>query len=188
MKRIALLTLALVFAPGLAVAQSTSVTSPDTALPHPNFAAMQQMHAQMKQIHLQARQQILAALSPAHRALLANIAGQLAIAPNPDREAAARALDAALSPNEARAVLGIESSARTQSDSLMEAARAQFEATLTPDQRAEMAQRMSAHEQGEPRMQRTQHTPDAGRTLLELATGRGDRPEMGFGPQGPPPQ
>ncbi len=44
------------------------------------------------------RQSMLAALTPEHRQLLAQIASDLVIAPNPDLEGASRRLDAALSP------------------------------------------------------------------------------------------
>jgi Spy/CpxP family protein refolding chaperone len=173
---------------------------------------MRQLRMQMMQIRQQARQQMLAALTPAHRQLLANVVGQLAIAPTPDRRAAARKLDAALSPTEAHAVLAAELSARNQSRSLMQTARAQFEASLTPDQKAAMAAREANRPkwqgggpgqepgqgpwQGRGRMHRT---PDAGRTLLEVALGgpgeghgmgrgpgRGPGPGPG-GPGGPPP-
>jgi hypothetical protein len=195
MKSIALFTFALALAPGLAFAQTaTTPVAPPAAdggfqHPHPSFAQMQQLHAQMTQIHTQARLQILASLSPAHRALLANIIGQLAIAPNPDRAAAARALDAALTPGEARSILATQTAARNQSHTLMENARAQFEASLSADQRAQMAQRDAERPaDARPPMQRTL---DPGRTLLEVALGHGEG--HGFGPHGgfggpPPPQ
>jgi hypothetical protein len=190
MKSIALFTLALALAPGLAFAQQTVpavAPAADGALPHPNFAAMQQMRTQMQQIHTQARLQILSSLTPAHRALLANIVGQLAIAPNPDRAAAARALDAALSPTEARSILATETAARTQSRNLMMAARAQFESTLSPDQRAAMSQRFADRPQGQAGMH-MQRTPDPGRSLLEAALGHGEGhgfggPHGGFAPK-----
>jgi hypothetical protein len=197
MKSIALFTFALALAPGLAFAQTTTPVAPPAAdggfqHPHPSFAQMQQLHAQMSQIHTQARLQILASLSPAHRALLANVIGQLAIAPNPDRAAAARALDAALTPGEARSILATQLAARTQSHTLMEAARAQFEASLSADQRAQMAQRFAQRPEDATHTD-MQRTPDPGRTLLEVALGHEGHGEgHGFGPRGgfgpPPPQ
>jgi len=195
MKSIALFTFALALAPGLAFAQTATPVAPPAAdggfqHPHPSFAQMQQLHAQMTQIHTQARLQILASLSPAHRALLANIIGQLAIAPNPDRAAAARALDAALTPGEARSILATQTAARNQSHTLMENARAQFEASLSADQRAQMAQRFAQRPE-DPARTASVRTPDPGRTLLEVALGHGEG--HGFGPHGgfggpPPPQ
>jgi hypothetical protein len=192
MKSIALLGFALAMSPALAAAQtSPNSDAAATTLPRPNFAAMQQMHAQLEQIHTQARLQMLASLTPAHRNLLASVAGQLAISPNPDRAGAARALDAVLSQGEQRSILGVESNARTQSHNLMESARTQFEATLTPDQRAAMAARMASHDGQHSNMMRQKRTPDAGMTLLEQATGEGHE-HRGFGGPGgpgmPPPQ
>lgn len=54
------------------------------------------------------RQSMLAVLTPAHRALLAQIAGELVIAPEPDLEGAIRRLNAGLSPREAQNVVRIE--------------------------------------------------------------------------------
>jgi len=175
MKALKLIGLCLAFAPSAVLAQTAA---PDVAPPHPDFAAMQQMHAQMEQIHQQARSQILGALTPAHRALLANVVGQLAVAPNPDRAAAARALDAALTQNEARAILAASSAARTQSHALMESARAQFEASLPADQRARMQQHMEVRPEGqEPgsgkRETLQQRESDPGEQLLDIATGGG---------------
>jgi Spy/CpxP family protein refolding chaperone len=195
MKAIAILTFALALTPGLAFAQTNPAPPPDgpagMGRPRPDFAQMQQLRKQMMQIHQQARQQALGELSPAHRELLANVVGQLAVSPNPDREAAARTLDAALSPSEAGAILATEKSARDQSRSLMETARQQFEANLTPDQKAAMAARDANRPkwQGQGPGARHEHrTPDAGRTLLELALGHGEGRGPGMrGPEGPGP-
>ncbi len=54
------------------------------------------------------RQDMLGALTPAHRALLAQIVGELAVAPVPDATTAAQRLDAALSPAEAQTVLRVQ--------------------------------------------------------------------------------
>jgi len=54
------------------------------------------------------RQRMIGALTPAHRDLFAEIVGELAIAPNPDSAAAARRLDAALSPAEAQTLIKME--------------------------------------------------------------------------------
>jgi hypothetical protein len=197
MKVFTTLGLILALSPAAALAQTTA---PDTALPpHPSFAAMEQMHAQMEQLHQQARLQILAALTPAHRALLASVVGQLAIAPNPDRAGAARTLDAALTQTEGRTILSVVANERTQSHSMMEAARQQFEASLTADQRAQMQTRMESREQGhstawagragQTSAAVTAERNDPGVKLLELAAGGGhDRMFMTMhGPGGPPP-
>jgi Spy/CpxP family protein refolding chaperone len=188
MKSIALLGFVLAVSPTLAAAQSGPLpASAEAAATHPSFAAMEQMHAQLTQIHKDARLRILGALTPAHRTLLAGVVGQLATAPNPDPVAAAKSLDAALSPAEARSVVSYEAAAHTQSRALMEAFRAQFEASLTPQQRAEMQQRESARAAERSQMgARPTRVPDAGTTLLHLASGADDV-HGGFGHGGPPP-
>jgi Spy/CpxP family protein refolding chaperone len=190
MKSIALLGFALAMSPTLVAAQSSP--SPDAAAPavsHPSFAAMQQMHEQLEQIHRQARLQMLASLTPAHRTLLASVIGQLAISANPDRQVAARSLDAALSQNEQRSVLSVATNAHTQERSLMEAARTQFEASLTPEQRAAMQERMASHEAQRPAgMALAAKEPaDAGMMLLDLAIGAGHEGGRAFGFRGPGP-
>ena len=103
------------------------------ALPTPNPAVMQimeQTHTRMEQLHSQARLAMLNALSPAHRNLLAQVVGQLAIAPNPDPAAAARQLDLSLTQGEGRAILSISSSLEQQSRQLMEASRQQIESAM----------------------------------------------------------
>lgn len=72
------------------------------------------MHQQLAQIGTQARTQMLAALTPAHRTLLTNVVGQLAVATTPDLRAAAQQLDTALSPAEKQAILTADTNARTQ--------------------------------------------------------------------------
>ncbi len=117
----------------LAVALLTTATvckADDTGVPPtPNPAMMQimqQSHARMEQLHSQARLSMLNALTPAHRNLLAQVVGQLAIAPNPDMAAAAKQLDANLSQGEARAILSISSSLEQQSRQIMESTRQQM--------------------------------------------------------------
>jgi hypothetical protein len=131
MKRAAAtLSLALLVIPALALADDgppppgPALTTQNTQL----HSAMRQARSQMEQMHQQARAQMLGALSAAHRQLLANIAGQLAIAVTPDREAAARQLNAALSPAEQQSIVRIHTNLRAQSKAMMESLRSQFEA------------------------------------------------------------
>ena len=77
---------------------------------------------------------------------------------------------------------------------MMESARAQFEASLTPDQKAAMSQRMANRPQirTENHMEEHGASTDPGRTLLDVAIGHGgDRMFFGMraGPGGglPPP-
>jgi hypothetical protein len=58
----------------------------------------------MMQMHQQMRSDMLGALTPQSKTLLATVAGQLATSPAPDVKAAAAQLDAALSPAEKQAI------------------------------------------------------------------------------------
>lgn len=84
-------------------------------------AMMAKMKATMKAlgaIRKAERAQMLAALSPAHRAFLASVVGQLAIASNPSPKAAIAQLDAKLTASEKSAILAAAKSARTKADAL----------------------------------------------------------------------
>lgn len=61
--------------------------------------------AGMRAFHQQFRDQLLSALTPAHKQLLASIAGKLATEDRPDFAAAAKQLDDALSPQEKSTIL-----------------------------------------------------------------------------------
>jgi hypothetical protein len=153
------------------------------------MAGFKQMHDQAERIHRAERTQVLAALTPAHRALLASIVGNMAIAANPDHKAAAARLDAALSPAEKSAVLAAHKTAMTQMHDAMQAMMAQM-----------------PQPQGSPRphptwQHREHHTASAGELVLTITSGHGGPhgmpfmgrpPEMqryhnGPGMQGPPP-
>jgi hypothetical protein len=193
--------------PALALVATVSLPAfaqeaPDATSARPStqqMEAMQKLHEQMRQIHDQARLQMLGSLSPAHRAAIANIIGQLAIAPNPNRRAAAAQIDALLSNGEKQSVLTAEAGERTNSRSLMESAHAQIEASATPEERAKMQARDQERASRMAAMQnRPQRTPDAGMTLLRMAGGGpggpGERGDMGarrmgaFGRAGAPPE
>jgi hypothetical protein len=80
-----------------------------------------QMRQQMMQMHQQFRSDVLGALTPAHRQLLAQTVGGLAIADNPDPKAAAATLDAALSASEKSAILAAAQKMHDQMKSMMPA-------------------------------------------------------------------
>ncbi|MDQ6766527.1 MAG: hypothetical protein M3Z41_01810 [Candidatus Eremiobacteraeota bacterium] len=90
------------------------------------FQIMEQAHTKMQQLHSQARLAMLNSLSPAHRNLLATVVGQLAIAPAPDAAAAAKQLDANLTPSEAKAIVGISTSLEQQVHQVMDATHKQM--------------------------------------------------------------
>lgn len=144
---------------------------------------MTQNRQQMEQLHQQARTKILGSLTPAHRALLAQVAGSLATAPNPDENAAARQLDAALSPGEAQAVVSTHNAFRSQMRALMQGAHQRMLSILTSQQRAQM----QMPENGQHSMGMGGRTFDrmysprqitAGWILLHFASGGPDGPMM----------
>jgi hypothetical protein len=146
MKRSIVLSLALAFAPIAALAQGAPPPGPPgmdggSALTGAQMSAMRQVHAQAQAARMQTRSRLIAALTPAHRAAVANVFGQLALSSNPDPRAAAQSLDAFLSPAEKQSIVSIAAAERTSMRALMQQARAQFESTLGADQRARMEQR-----------------------------------------------
>jgi hypothetical protein len=198
MRYIPLAALALALTPGAVFAQTTAAAAPpapaaaaadDQGPPRPTAAQMSAMRVSfeaLKAIRAQARVAMLGSLSAQHRAALATIIGQLAISAAPDPAAAERQIDALLSRGEAQNILNVAAAERTSERSAMEAARAQFEASLSADQKAKFAerdQRMTAE-----RAAHTPPAPDAGRELLHtlVQTGREHGgPEHG-GPEGMP--
>ena len=117
------LSLALLGAPTLASAQPAP--PPDQSqgpveghTRNPQFA---QMHAQMRALMQQTRAAELSALSPAHKQLLANLAGQLALSASPNFKAAAATLDRALSASESSAILQADQNFRTQASAMHQA-------------------------------------------------------------------
>ncbi len=160
------LSLALLGAPVAVLAQGTPAQAP----PAYNGQRMQAMQ-QMRQLHEQTRLAVLNALSPSSRNLLASVVGQLAIAPNPDYNAAAARLDASLSPNEKNAILSAEQNMRNQMRTLHEQLRAQ--SGEAPEQGAHQynpAYGAGTHMRG---------SMTAGRVLLMMAQGHGPERPMG---------
>jgi basic membrane lipoprotein Med (substrate-binding protein (PBP1-ABC) superfamily) len=174
MKRL-FLSLALAGTVAMPIAASAQQAPPSP----PTQAQREQMHAtfeKMRTLHDQFRTNVLGALSPAHRQLLAQVAGNLAIAEKPDYRAAAQKLDAALSPSERNAIMSADQQMRSQMKSIM----------------ANMPKPQWAHGNGAPPHRMGQrHQPTAGGILLGIAAGRGMMMgRMWGGPHGgaPPPQ
>jgi hypothetical protein len=172
----AILSLAFLVAPAFAIADDTPATAQGAAPAgmHAQLtpeqrqalsAAMQQFSAQAEQMRIQTRAQILSSLSPAHRALLANIVGQLAIAPNPNRTAAAAQLDAVLSSGEREAVLRAHQNLMAQMRTLHQQMRSQLEAVLParPEHMGPPGEGLG------PNARSSRPAPDAGSILLHLA-------------------
>jgi hypothetical protein len=82
---------------------------------------MEQMHAQMHQLTVGMRTALLQSLSAQHRVMLAQTIGNLAISADPDYDAAAKQIDAALSAQEAQSIIRITTQFHQQMDALMRA-------------------------------------------------------------------
>ena len=173
---IAAISVAVLMAPGLALAQSASPV-PDQGRMMIQRMQMMQMHLQMAQLHRQARTRTLAALSPGHRTLLETVIGQLALSDHPDRKAAAARLDAVLSASEKAAILKIHSDTIAKARTLEDSAHTQMLSNMPADMRAQAEQLHAT--MGQEMANRPKRTPDAGRLLLGMAhQGRGMMPGM----------
>jgi hypothetical protein len=128
----------------------------------PSPQQRQQMRAdfeQMRKLHQQFRANVLGTLTPAHKQLLASIAGNLATSAQPDRKAAVQQLDAALSPAEKTAILNDAKQFHDQMKAQFAQMRSQFpKPNFSPRPRPS-------------RSPRAKHAPDAGEILLMVASG-----------------
>ena len=150
----AVLSVSMLLVPTASFAQQ----QPPPMLPPPPgndlSSPMWQMHQQMEKIHQSERTQVLAALTPAHRALVANLVGELAVAQNPDSKAAAAKLDAALSTNEKDAVQSIHESTMKQMHEAMQKMMTQQPPQGGPPQFKQFPERQK---------------PSAGQLVLDIA-------------------
>jgi len=181
------LALALGMMPLAALAQQTNAPTQQTDAPAPPTdaqrqamrQAMQQFVQQEEQLHQQMRSQILSALSPVHRRAVAATIGNLAVAENPDLQAAARQLDQTLTPAEQQRILAAHETFKNQSMQLHE------------QMRAAMQSEMPA---GHPMMAGTHpmnmHPPTDAGSILLMALAPHPLMDMmmhpGVGPAGPP--
>ena len=167
------LTAAALFAPLGALADNTPPPPPDQG--PPGLPAFKQVHDQVDKARAQARTTMLNALSAQHRALLAQVVGDLAIAQTPDVNAAAKTLDGALSSAESKAVLDASKALDQQVRQIVESAR-------PPDAEIEggaMGNRMYVG---------ASQGPSAGMILLSTALPpMGQRFMLRFGGPPPPP-
>jgi hypothetical protein len=159
----------LALAPSVALAQATA-PSPAPHGMHGMHGMQGDMRARMKQDEA-LRLQVLHALTPANRQLLASVIGQMAVADKPDFKAAAARLDAALSSSEKSAILDAHSKMVAQRKADFAKMKAEWQ---------------SAHPDATPRPMRSPHAmrtpPTAGMMLLMLAGHHGP-PMMGHGPK-----
>jgi hypothetical protein len=128
---------------------------------------------QEKQLHQQMRAQILTAMTPVQRRAVAATIGDLAIEPNPDPVAAAKRLDAILSPGERQRIIAAHSTFQSQSRQLHD----QMRTELTSEMPADMQSRFANHQKDEHEMAPRQL--DAGTLLLRVLVPRPQMMEMG---------
>jgi hypothetical protein len=132
-KALLALGLALSILPVAALADDTS--GPPGPPPSPPTQAQRQaieqtVHTfaqQEDRLHQQTRAQMLASITPAHRAAIANLIGQMAVSTNPQPETLARQIDTLLSQGEQQRILSADASYLQQSKALHEQMRAQVE-------------------------------------------------------------
>ncbi|HME81770.1 MAG TPA: hypothetical protein VKF82_06805 [Candidatus Eremiobacteraceae bacterium] len=170
---VAALVAALMIAPAGALADTTPQGTPPQGGPGPGGMG-QQVRAQVDQARAAARTAALGALTPANRDRLGQVIGQLAIAQTPDVNAAAKTLDASLSPKESKAVLDAQSAFDAQMKQIMDQARGQMGGG-SQDNRPSFGPRPG-----------DQGPPDAGLTLMRLAVPPIGPPQF-FRTGGPPP-
>jgi outer membrane translocation and assembly module TamA len=157
-KTILALVLALGIMPIGALAQeSNSQPAPSADQKQAMRQTFERFAQQEMQLHQQMRSQILSSLTPVHLRYVAATIGQLAVAQNPDPEAAAKRLDQALSPGERQRILTAHTSFRQQSLALHEQMRSQLQSEM-PAGHSDW----SKHEDAG----RTMPQPDAGTVLL----------------------
>ncbi len=115
-------------------AAGSSPASPSPGMSAATIKGALHMMSQLQATQHAARAAMLGALTPAHRDLMSRLVGQLSIAPDPDVNAAAKQLDAVLSPAEVRAIGNAEAASRTQ----MMGAAGEMQNTISPEQRRQM--------------------------------------------------
>jgi hypothetical protein len=132
MKR-SLLALAL----ALSVIPTSALAQESNAPPKPTAEQRQQMRQTMRQfmtqemqLRQQMRGQILATFTPVQRRAVAATIGDLAVEPSPDPVAAAKRLDAILSPGEQQRIVAAHSTFQTQSRQLHEQMRSQMKSMM----------------------------------------------------------
>ncbi len=133
--------------------------------------------AQEEQLHQQMRFDVLEAMTPMHRRAVGATIGDLAIESNPDPAAAAKRIDAILSPGERQRIVAAHSSFFAQSRQLREQMRDQMRSTMPSNGQPPMMDHARAN--GTPPMER-----DAGMVLLGALS---PHPHMmGMDGHGPP--
>ncbi|MFY9740063.1 MAG: hypothetical protein WAK11_13590 [Candidatus Cybelea sp.] len=125
------LALALSLIPAAALAQDSTAPQPPTDAQRQAMHQMFQQFAQSeRQLHDQLRSQILLGLTPVHRRAIAAEIGNLVISPNPDIDAAAKQIDAILSPGERQRILAAHAAYASQARQLHEQMKSQLQSEM----------------------------------------------------------
>jgi hypothetical protein len=182
-KGILALALALSVTPITALAQDSNAPAPTAGQRQAMRQTFQQFAQQEDQLHQQMRYQMLASMSPVHRRAVGTLIGELAIAPNPDPQDAAKRIDAMLSGSEQQRIIAAHNTFESQSRQLHDQLRQQLSSVM-PQGHGDMMKH------GQRAMQQRQL--DAGTLLL---MGLSPHPMMGMHGwpmmmhgEGPPPQ
>jgi len=167
-------------APGEHMRHHMTWSPADMAAMQAQMAKLQAAMAKAEAAHKATRAKILAALTPAHKAYLANLIGQLAVAANPDPKAATAKLDATLSASEKSKILAIHSAAMAQMMSQMKTMMPPMAREGAPPAGAPPMPPMGGDRHvtmfvlpdGGHAMERMHHSMTAGEILMHLAAGR----------------
>jgi hypothetical protein len=125
------LALALSLIPAAALAQDTNASQPPTDAQRQAMHQMFQQFAQSEQqLRDQLRSQVLSGLTPVHRRAIAAEIGNLVTSPNPDMDAAAKQIDAILSPGERQRILQAHAAFESQASQLREQMKAQIQSEM----------------------------------------------------------
>lgn len=124
------LALALGVTPLAALAQDNGSSAPTADQRQAIHQTFRQFAQQEMQLHQQMRWQMLAALTPVHRRAVGATIGDLAVEPSPDPQAAARRIDAILSPGERQRIITAHTNFAAQSRQLHEQMRTQLQAEM----------------------------------------------------------
>ena len=158
-KGIFALAFALSVLPISALAQDSNAPAPTADQRQAIHQTFEQFRQQEEQLYQQMRYQMLSAMSPVHRRAVGALIGELAIAPNPDPQAAARQLDGMLSGAERQRIIAAHTSFESQSRQLHEQMHEQMQRVM-PDAHDDMMKHDHEHSMGSRQL-------DAGTLLLK---------------------
>ena len=144
-KGIFALAFALSVLPISALAQDSNAPAPTADQRQAIHQTFEQFRQQEEQLYQQMRYQMLSAMSPVHRRAVGALIGELAIASNPDPQAAARQLDGMLSGAERQRIIAAHTSYESQSHQLHEQMHEQLQRVM-PNEHGDMMKHDQDHQ------------------------------------------